>query len=266
LGCDMPGVINQRYRIEHRYLSVTVGTVYRAYDLHLYSSVMIWILPRSTAYRQKLLLKEAKGVARLKHENILELQGHGVDAKTGQLFLVFKLLHYRTLSSILAESSPQPLPKELALKVTVETLSAVQAAHQEGIAHRRINPSMIFLWQNQVKLAGFGLAYLQESGALPAEGVLYLAPEQLDGEMGDARADLYSIGVVMFQVFTGELPFHGVTIENLRQSIAENRLRSPCVLNPQVPQAVGAVILRLLQEDPGHRYQTVAQVLDALNT
>lgn len=262
----MPQVINQRYRIEHRYLSVSVGVVYRAYDLRDFRPVMIWTLPKASAYRRRLLVNDVEAIAELGRDDILELYGHDIDAKTGQLFLVSKFLDCRTLGGMLSECFPhQPLPRELALRIAIQTLSAVQAAHQKGVVHRRISPYTIFLWRNNVKLAGFGLAYLQELGSVSAQEAFYLAPEQLVGELGYERADLYSIGVVAFQIFTGELPFYGVNPEDLRQHIEASRPTSPSALNPQVPKNVEAVILKLLQKDPSLRYQTAGQVLDELN-
>lgn len=260
----MPDVINQRYRVEYRYLSVKAGVLYRAYDLRLYRPVMIWMLPESSTYRQKRLLEEISIISGLKHENIVELYGHEVDVKTGQLFLILKFLDCRALSDTLAQSSPQPLPKELALNIAVGVLTAVQAAHEVEIAHRRINPYNIFLLQNNVQLAGFGLAHLQDLSSLTAEEILYMSPEQLEGQLGDESADLYSIGVFMFQIFTGELPFYAVSIEDLRRCISENRPELPHVVNPQVSQLIEDIILGLLQEDPNNRYQTAAHVLDAL--
>jgi serine/threonine protein kinase len=258
----MPTVIGQRYRVGNPCLAASVGTVCEGYDLCRYRPVIVWILPKSDTYRQKSLLRDVEAITGLKNENILELYEHWVEVQTGRLYLVFRQLDCRTLRSILAQSSPRPLSQGVARSIA----TGVLAAHQIGLVHRRINPFNILVGQNDVKLTGFGLAHLLQPSSLCADEILYLAPEQLDGEEGDERADLYSIGVVMFHALAGELPFYGVDVAQLRGCIASTRPTSPSLLNPQVPGPLESVVLRLLQEDPSLRYDTAAQVVDALNT
>jgi serine/threonine protein kinase len=244
-----------------------MGTVYKGYDLRHFRPVIVWILPKTGTYQRKLLLREAEAATQLGHESILKLYEHDVDDETGELVLVFEYLDCRTLGGILADSFPdRPLPEQLALRVLVQTLSVLGPVHKVEVIHRRINPFTILLWQDSVKLAGFGLVYLQQPGSVPLKEVFYMAPEQLAGGLGDERADLYSVGVVSFQMFTGELPFYGVSLDDLRHHVETGPPPSPCILNPQIREDVGAIIVRLLQKDPTSRYQTAVEVLDMLST
>lgn len=263
----MWGVINCRYRLdEQRYLVVSTGEVHVAYDLDEHCPVLVWLLTETHAYYQDLLERDSRAIKSLEHTGTLQPYDYGVDQQTGRLFLVYEYLDCRTLDSVLRDCSPdQLLPCRYTLSVVLKILHTLNAVHREGVVHRRLNPFTVLLWETEVKLAGFGLAYLQKPGRVSLQEALYLAPEQLSGDYGDERADLYSVGVVAFRMFFGRLPFIAADLDELRCCVKQTELAFPKTVHPGVPDYVKSVIWTLLRKEPDRRFQTAVEVYDALD-
>jgi non-specific serine/threonine protein kinase len=260
-------LLNDRYELEAELGGGGIGVVYRAHDLLLDREVAIKILNRASKERlgsegRTRLFHEARAAARLSHPNIVAI--HDVGESQGTPFIVMELVEGQPLSSGRAESL------ENILSVARQVCAALEHAHSNGIIHRDLKPENILITsQGGVKLMDFGLARLTRVSRTSSEGmivgtVFYLSPEQALGQPADRRADLYALGVLLYELSTGRLPFEGddplvVISQHLHAAPA-----SPRSLRAELPPALEAVILRLLSKDPDDRYATARQVAAAL--
>src|SRR5579859_364154 len=268
-----------RYRLEAELGQGGMGTVYRAQDALLDRFVAIKVLAQARlgAEGRARLLHEARAVARLNHPNIIAIYDvadtgatNGFQpvervagpAPAGGLFIVMELAQGETLH----ERGPQSLAETL--DIALQVCAALDHAHTHGIIHGDLKPENIAIAPDgTAKLMDFGLArYL---GSDQAETrlmgtVLYLAPEQARGQVVDARADLYALGVVLYEALTGRLPFTG---DDPLAVIAQHLSTPPTPpreLRPDLPPALEAIILRLLAKDPDERYASAREVKEAL--
>jgi ABC-type phosphate/phosphonate transport system substrate-binding protein len=224
--------------------------------------------------RMERFRREARSAARLEHPNIVDILDMGRDAEDGALFLVQGLLVGADLEQRL-ERSP-PLSAEELVTVLLPILDALRLAHRHGVLHRDIKPSNIFLVASSSgeiipKLIDFGaskclddgpeLLRLTQSGLIVGTPI-YMSPEQLRGEPLDARTDIWSLGVVMYRVLTGRLPFNAVNITMLVNQILT--VHAPPIEHRGVPRRLAAVVHRALATDRQERFSSVAAMIDAL--
>lgn len=245
-----------------------MATVYKAYQPSLDRYVAIKVLSgayaASAAFRQRLL-QEARAVARLRHPNILTVFDAG--EAEGMPYIVMELLEGGTLEQRLG----QPLPLDWTIAIASQVCAALEYAHGAGVVHRDVKPSNIMLTEdNRAVLTDFGIAkVLAEASRLTATGgpvgtPAYMSPEQALGGEVDARSDLYSLGVVLYEMLTGQPPFLGEPISAVVHAHAHQPVPPPRSRNPELSQEVEAVILKALAKDPRQRFQSAREMARAL--
>jgi len=256
-------LLNDRYRLEAQLGKGGMGVVYRAYDTLLERTVAVKVLGVEGlgSEGRARLLREARAAAQLNHPNIVSIHDAGESA--GQPFIVMELVEGDSLH----ERRPAALDE--ILRIAIQICAALQHAHGRGIVHRDLKPENILLTPNgTVKLSDLGLARSLAS-RLTSEGsivgtVFYLAPEQALGEPTDGRADLYALGVLLYELCAGQLPF---TADDPLAVISQH-LYAPVVppraIRPELPAALDALIVRLLAKQPADRPADAAQVRAAL--
>jgi len=272
-----------RYRVEETLGQGGAGVVYRAFDLKLERPVAVKALETAREWQDQSverLRREAALLSRLAHPNIVGFYELGEEA--GQPYLVLEYVAGCTLRALL-EACPEPLPLETAHHIIRGVLAAVNVAHQAGIIHRDLKPENIMLvgvepeieldlgtLRPQVKVMDFGLAYLSEDVRITGENLvagtaLYLAPEAALGQTVDGRADLYAIGLILYEIVAGRFPFRGdESLAIISQHLHATPI-SPRWHNPAVPPALASIILKLLAKNPADRYQTVEGLLSELD-
>ena len=263
------------YRIVEKLGAGGMGEVYRARDEQLQRDVAFKILPpdsQGSADAKQKLLREARSASALKDPHICVI--HEVGEAGGQSFIVMELVEGRPLDSLI---SPEGLRPELVVRYGSQIAAALAHAHEHGIIHRDIKSANVVITPSgQVKVLDFGLAKLGDDrqtaeairltqSAAHADTVVgtlpYMAPEILRGEKAGATSDIWSLGVTLFEMSAGHLPFRGQTSFELTSGI----LREPLpLLPPQLPPGLRMVIERCLEKEPGHRYQRASEVGAAL--
>jgi len=263
-----------------------MGVVYKARDTRLNRAVALKFLPADRADDEAALerfRREAQAASALNHPNICTIYDIGempLDGGEGQRFIAMEFLDGQTLERRI---SGKPLPLQETLELAIEIADALSAAHAEGIIHRDIKPANVFVTKRgTAKVLDFGLAKLTVMGssdhaylpAAPAQtgigGITlmgkamgtpaYMSPEQVRGEELDARADLFSFGVALYQMATGVLPFRGEDPEVVREAILHRAPEAPSRVNPEVPSRLEEIILKMLEKDRKFRYQFAAEI------
>jgi streptogramin lyase len=250
-----------------------MGQVYRARDPRLEREVAVKVLTAALAQESGYLdrfRREARAVAKLNHPNVVQVYDFG---EQGDLtYLVMPLISGGTLRDYLAHRHILPLAE--AASIIEQVASALQYAHERGLVHRDVKPANILMsGEGRVLLSDFGIVRLVQkddsSATLTRMGAFvgspeYAAPEMILGQGADHRADVYALGVVLFQMLTGKLPFSGATPVSLMMMQAQQPPPPPRSLNQDIPPAVEAVVLKTLAKKPEERYQTAAEFLAAL--
>jgi serine/threonine protein kinase/tetratricopeptide (TPR) repeat protein len=270
----MIGTTVSHYRVVERLGAGGMGVVYRAEDLRLGRHVALKFLPDS-ALADPLAIerfqREARTASALNHPNICTI--HDVGEHEGHRFLVMELIDGTTLDRALAAG---PLPVDRVVDVSSQIADALDAAHSEGILHRDVKPGNVFITRRgQVKVVDFGLAkmmqrvgsiesatvtiphpHLSTSAGIAVGTVAYMSPEHARGEGLDPRSDLFSLGIVMYEMATGVQTFKGQTTAVVFDQILNRVPAPPSLLNPNVPLSLEHIIGRLLEKDRQLRYQT----------
>jgi len=255
------------YRIVERIGAGGMGEVYRAEDEHLHRDVALKVLPAALLAKEealKALRNEARALSKLNHPNIATV--HDFDVHEGTHFLVMEYVIGQTLAQKLSTGG---LEQEEAAAFGRQIASALDDAHGHGIVHRDLKPSNILVTlKGQVKVLDFGLAKLLRPGGdlaatqsqSEAHGLsgtfLYMSPEQMRDDPVDARTDLYSLGIVLFEMVTGQRPFHETLVTRLTEAVLHRAPPPPRTLNPEISPELERIILKCLEKDPGNRYQS----------
>ena len=274
-----PRLLAGRYRVDELIGRGGMASVYRGYDTTLDRVVALKILRRElaedSAFRTRFR-QEAQSASRMAHPAVVRVYDAGEDTVVGpdgaarpEPFIVMELVHGRTLQAILASG---PLAPDQAVRYVDGILEALQYSHRAGVVHRDIKPGNVMVTDSgRVKVMDFGIARAaSDSSSTVAETsailgtAAYFSPEQAKGEPVDARADLYSTGVVLYELLTGRPPFRGESpVAVAYQHVSEAPV-PPGELAPDVPPALDAIVLRALAKDPYQRFQDASSFRDAL--
>ena len=247
------------------------GAVYRAFDKSLHRHVAVKVLPTSMlrAGKEKIqrFLLEARAAAKLSHPNIVTV--HQICQIEGIYFIVMELVEGRSLAEMVKMKRLTP---QEATRIITEATRALAHAHKRGLIHRDVKPGNIMVTsEGQVKMTDFGLArdifrdMEDEDEADRAVGTpLYMSPEQCEGEEGDSRSDVYSMGATYYVALTRRPPYEGHTTEELMNRHRTEPPPDPRKYLPGVPAAVFRVIEKAMAKEPGERYQTATELLAGL--
>ncbi len=260
-------ILRDRYRLDSELGRGGMGTVYRATDLELHREVAVKVLSGSsqTTDGRERLIREARAAAALNHPHIVTI--HDVGEAGGLPFLVMELVAGPRLS----KARPTELPR--VVDIAVQICAALEHAHTNSIVHRDLKPDNVLLsgtsGSSTVKLADLGLALPAHGARISRVGVIvgtaaYMAPEQALGQPVDGRSDLYALGVLLYELTTGRLPFTGDDPLTIVSQHVHAPVVPPRVLRPDLPRALEAVIVRLLAKDPAHRFRTADETRSAL--
>jgi serine/threonine-protein kinase len=251
------------------------GEVYEAVDPELDRQVALKLLPHRHALNpamQERFAREARTVAALDHPNIVTI--HSVEEADGQRFITMQLVRGRTLAQLIPANG---MPMGDLLRVAIPLVEAIAAAHAKGVTHRDLKPANVMVADDgQVKVLDFGLAKLippddgatLESGPTLTGTVIgtlnYMSPEQLRGEEADHRSDLFSLGVMLYEMATGTLPFKGKSSIEVAASILRDRPAGLTDGSRGLPRHLGRIIHICLHEEPGRRFQSALDVRNQL--
>jgi len=277
-----PGARLGHYRVLAKLGEGGMGEVWAAEDAHLKRKVALKVLPGSVVAdasrpgsaddRLARFQREAEAVAALTHPHIVTI--YSIEEEAGVRFITMELVDGQSLDRVIPRGG---LPLVQVLDIGVALADALVATHEVGIVHRDLKPANVMLAgrERRVKVLDFGLAKLRGPGA-PLEGdtrtagitgegkvlgtVAYMSPEQAQGQPVDARSDLFSLGVMLYELATGERPFKGATSLSVLSAILRDTPASVTALRADLPREFGRIVRRCLQKDPEERYQTAKDV------
>jgi predicted Ser/Thr protein kinase len=269
---DMIGRTVGNYQILEELGRGGMAVVYRAYQASLNRYVAIKVLPPQFAFDREFVerfQREAKAAAGLRHPNIVVI--HDVGQEAGTYYIVMEYLEGRTLKQVIEQEGPLPVVR--AARIVEQVTAALDYAHQRGFVHRDVKPANIFVGEgDRVTLTDFGIAKAaSETQHLTQTGMLmgtpeYMSPEQAGGGQVDHRTDLYALGVVLYQMLVGRVPFRGTTPHATLHAVIYEAPLPPRQVNPNLSPAVEAVILKAVAKRPEQRFQRGADMVAALRT
>ena len=256
-----------------------MGEVYRARDTRLGRDVAIKVLPVDAVNnpeRRGRFEREAKAVAALNHPNIVTI--HAVEESDGVPYFAMECVEGKTLRDLIPATG---LPLDQLLKIAIPLTDAIGAAHERGILHRDLKPANVMVtMEGRVKVLDFGLAKLKEVWQPAADGmqptieasgegrifgtVAYMSPEQAEGKLVDQRSDVFSLGVVLYEMATGQRPFKGDTSVSIISAILKDTPTTVTNLRPELPRDLNRIVKRALSKDLEHRYQTAKDLRNDL--
>jgi serine/threonine-protein kinase len=266
-----------RYEIQGSLGKGGMGAVYRARDRQLDDTVAIKVLRADVLSVDPSLLdrfkQEIKLARKITHRNVLRT--HDFGESEGVPFISMEYLEGVTLKDLVRGKGA--LPHGVGLRIAKQMCQGLEAAHQQGVVHRDIKPQnmLIIPESGELKIMDFGIARVSEmKGGVAAAGLTttgtvmgtpdYMPPEQAQGRPADFRSDIYSLGVVLFEIFTGALPFDADSVMAVVLKHIQQPPPRPRQVNPRLPPELEAIILRCLEKDPARRYQHVAELLKEL--
>jgi eukaryotic-like serine/threonine-protein kinase len=269
------------YQIIEKLGAGGMGEVYRAHDTRLGRDIALKLLPdisADNAERRPRLEQEARAIAAIDHPGIVTI--YSVEYDQDMVFITMQLVQGRTLSEMIPPTGMEP---QVLLDIAVSVVDAIAAAHQKGIVHRDLKPSNIMVTdEGRVKVLDFGLAKLKQtavsetSAATTAFGnqltsagqilgtVAYMSPEQAEGRPIDFRSDIFSLGIVLYEMASGTRPFKGDTPISTLTSILRDTPQPITALNSVQPRDLGRIVRRCLAKEPARRYQATADLRNDL--
>ena len=260
-------LIGNRYEIVEKVGNGGMATVYKATDKVLKRNVAVKILRDEFTTDEEFIKRfeaEAQSAARLTHPNIVSIYDVGVE--NNLYYIVMELIQGKTLKEIIVEERG-PLPWKWSVNVAIQIASALEMAHRNNIIHRDIKPHNIIITEDGIaKVTDFGIAKAVSNSTITAFGttigsVHYFSPEHARGGFTDAKSDLYSLGVVMYEMVTGRVPFDADTPVSVALKHMQEKPEEPIEVNNHVPVAVNKIIMKALQKDATLRYQSASEML-----
>lgn len=268
-----------RYQILSELGRGAMGAVYKALDPQIDRTVAIKVIltanlsPKELENYKQRFYREARAAGKMSHGSIVTIYDITEDAG-GQPYLVMEFVEGRTLDQVMAEcaASGQPLPLQRALGIGKQVAEALDYAHRRGVVHRDVKPANILLTEDGVaKIADFGIAKMEGVQLTQTGHMLgtpaFMSPEQFSGGAIDARADLFSLGAILYWMLTGQKPFHAETLSMVTYKVVFADPPAPTQANPALPANVDPVLARALAKKPEARYaacKELAEDLDAL--
>ncbi len=272
---DFVGKMIGKYRIEEAIGRGAMAEVYKAFHPLLNRHVAIKVLHNFLSEKTDILNRfqlEARNIAALAHPNIVQI--HDFDSFGNMYYMVMEYIDGTSLKEILKDARAQgdilPLPE--ALRIAKDVGVALDYAHRQGVVHRDVKPANVLMDRSQrVVLADFGLARILSGPQMTTTGAIigtpaFMSPEQGAGLPGDARSDIYSLGAMLYQLITGEMPFTGESPIAIVYKHINAPLAPPRTINPDLPDRLEKIVMRAMEKDPNQRYQQANVLVEALET
>ena len=263
-------VIGNRYKIQEKIGNGGMATVYKALDQILNRYVAVKVLREEFTTDEEFIKRfnaEAQSAARLIHPNIVSV--YDVGQEYNIYYIVMELIQGKTLKQIIEEDGH--LSWKWAVNIAIQIASALEMAHKNNIIHRDIKPHNIMITEDGVaKVTDFGIAKAVSNSTITAFGttlgsVHYFSPEHARGGYTDSKSDLYSLGVVMYEMVTGKVPFDADTPVSIALKHMQEEPVPPIKVNKEIPFAVNQIILKAMKKDPNERYQNASEMIKDLN-
>ena len=263
-------LIGKRYEILEKIGNGGMATVYKAQDTVLKRYVAVKVLREEFTTDEEFIRRfntEAQSAASLAHPNIVSI--YDVGTEDNIYYIVMELIQGKTLKEIIDEDGV--LPWKWSLDIAIQIASALEVAHKNNIVHRDIKPHNIIITEDGVaKVTDFGIAKAVSNSTITAFGttigsVHYCSPEHARGGYTDAKSDLYSLGVVMYEMLTGRVPFDADTPVSIALKHMQEKPIEPIKLNPAIPYSVNKIIMKAMEKDLNLRYQSATEMLKDLN-
>ena len=261
---DMQQFVDNRYRLEETLGSGGMADVYLAHDDILDRTLALKVLSTRYANDDEFIerfRREARNAASLAHPNIVSIYDRG-ETEDGTYYIAMEYLPGGTLKDRIVKRGP--LPARTAAAVALQISEALKCAHESDVVHRDIKPHNILITESgDIKVTDFGIARAASSSTMTKTGSIlgtahYLSPEQALGEPVRPQSDLYSLGVVLYEMLTGELPYDAETPIGIAMKHVNGEVRPPIEVDPSIPAGINAVVMRLLSRDPEDRYPDAA--------
>ncbi|MBV9033174.1 MAG: serine/threonine-protein kinase [Acidobacteriaceae bacterium] len=269
---DLSGRTLSHYHIIGPMAAGGMGILYRATETRLQRTVALKFLPpllTNNVTSRERFVREARAIASIDHQNVCPV--YEIDEADGHIFIAMACLEGVTLDEKMEKG---PLPAEYAVDIALQTARGLQAAHAKGIVHRDIKPANLMLIDTEpsealVRILDFGIAQWTGKTVLTEEGltigtVSYMAPEQIAGSHVDRRADIWSLGVVLYQMLSGRLPFDGQSVREILAAIAGPKPVNLAPLRKVVAPELISVLQKALEKDPARRYGTASALVSDL--
>ena len=258
-----------RYEIIEELGAGGMGRVYRAHDTKLNEEVALKLIKPEIAADKRTVERfrnEIKNARKISHPNVCRTHDLGEEGKT--LYLTMEYIRGEDLKSLIHRM--KVLAVGSAVSVGRQIAEGLAEAHKQGIVHRDLKPGNVMIDKDgQAKIMDFGIARSLVGGGITGEGAIigtpeYMSPEQVEGKPADPRADIYALGIILFEMVTGRVPFEGETAFSIANKHRSEPAPDPRILNPQIPDGLSRVILHCLEKEKGSRYQTTDELLSDL--
>jgi len=262
---NVVSALEGRYQVLKELGRGGMGIVFQAYDKQLQEQVAIKILSPLLANDTdalERLKREVSAARRITHPNVIRI--HDIAEVNGLQYVSMEYFGGINLRDHLKQSGHLSVMQ--AFNIASQICDGVQAAHAQGVIHRDLKSQNIILnAANQIKIIDFGLAHTQQQQGLTATGLImgtpeYMSPEQVSGKRVDERTDIYSLGIILYEIFTGKVPFTGSSAISVGFQQMKDPPPLPSSINPQIGGPIEQVILKALQKDPMHRYRDVNEL------
>ena len=264
-------LIDNRYKIIKSIGEGGMANVYLAFDTILERQVAVKILRGDLSDDEKFIRRfqrEANSASSLRHPNIVEMYDVGED--NGKYFIVMEYVDGKTLKGLIKKRGPLNLSESI--DIMLQLTSGIACAHQSYIIHRDIKPQNVMILEDgRVKITDFGIAMALNNNELTQTNsvmgsVHYLPPEQASGSGSTIKSDIYSLGILMFELLTGRVPFKGENAVEIAIKHMKDQIPSVCKYNPSIPQSVENIILKACAKNPKNRYSSAAEMYEDLKT